>query len=716
MPPGIFDELIAVAEAECTQKFPVLVGFNPAEIHARNQANKSSVKVLHAAFEYGMPSDPNCIAVGGVGSLLRSLTIAQKQQAGIDTRIILPYYPILHRDKVNLDHAELVQTVKHFYNGKIVVSKAYKVTILNGIVQYLIVAADDKHKSLFELGQAASIYSDCDKSLFIQRVSYFTSAVAAFAMHGEWKAGIEGEFYLPHVVQGHSWGMCFIGALINKYRELYSKNKEICSPYTVATVHSAHEGDGVYDYEKLPDIGLHRDSRVSFTEVMTKEHDHLVYVSEQLLKESSTKDSYFSPVIFERYARGEATAILNNVFADDFDLVPQVVAKHVAGQTPISNATLADGKLALKSYVNKSILLQYEKEIVLNKPVTLFIGRYAPEKGIEHLDLAISTTLENGGTFICMGIGNSPVITALHHKYGRNKNVIIFDTKEQQQNYGSLIRCLADIYFVPSNAEACGLVPMEANITGAFVVSSDICGLVNVVIPDANGARYSSIVDMPRVLSSIQNIWCDLSSAQNLNIAMELIRESARLSFDWHSKTVGSAKAYLDLYCILGDVARLQRKKDESETELTAAIFSGDASKIEDLLKSKFNLITKRNSVGMLPSEVALAVKNKSLAQRLEQKATKMLRKKTLSKNNGKINVLHMCYEYGHVKLGGVGEIVSSLTSVINKYKDKNNVEASVVMPHYPWHEELITSGVFVASEICRVHHMFDGNLIESIV
>lgn len=53
------------------------------DLHKENAGIAQSTgkyKILHAALEYGMPSDPYSIAVGGVGSVLSSLTIAQKKK------------------------------------------------------------------------------------------------------------------------------------------------------------------------------------------------------------------------------------------------------------------------------------------------------------------------------------------------------------------------------------------------------------------------------------------------------------------------------------------------------------------------------------------------------------------------------------------------------------------------------------------------------------
>lgn len=624
-------------------KLVLPIGFEPTLAHTKNHADKSVIRVLHAALEYGMPNKPSNVAVGGVGSVLSSLAVAQQQQMDIDARVIMPYYPQLH---VSLDAQDKIASVTHWYNGQSVTSDVYKIFSSQNVIQYLLVA-DQRYIYLFSaLQHASSIYSNVgQESYFVDRVAYFSGAVAAFAMLGE-------TTYLPHVLQAHSWGLCFIGKLIAEYRKIYNKHAQICSPYTVFTVHSSHNSDGSYNITDIPDIGIPRTATtISFTEEITSSYDHLIYVSDQLLKESITNNSSYSLLVLAKFLAGETSAILNNVFADQFD--PSVcLPKHLAFELN----KISDGKQKIKKLLNDSILIGINKYLPLDQPLTVYLGRYADEKGIEKLDTAITTTLANNGSFICMGVGYHPVIDRLRKKYAKYSHVIFFTTLVQQQAYGNYVRCAADIYVVPSKAEACGLVPMEANLSGALVVASSVGGLINVVIPDANGMLFDNNNSLEQMLTCAQQKWFELRDSGNLNIVLQLIQESAKKSFDWHAPNVGAAQAYRKLYQNLG---------------------------------------------------------NKMLS---DPKA-KAKAKPSLNTQNKSVVVLNMCLEYKQVKLGGVGEIVTSLCETINSRKYILKTEARVIMPYYPWHEVLIQQQILKNTQIIgTVKHLFNNQEISSSI
>lgn len=533
-----FKDLLFEVNLEAKERLSLPVGFDLIQIHGKNSENKNPLKVLHVSLEYGMPNQPGIVAVGGIGSVLKSLTVAQQQQTDIDSRVIMPYYPKL-QDEPN--ETQKILEVTHWFNRERVQSTIYKTINSQGVVIYLARAAE-KYENLFSgLTTAAGIYSDIDKSCkFIERVAYFSGAAAAFAMLGE-------NTYIPHIVQAHGWGLCFVGKLILEYRKIYGNDQQICSPSTIFTVHSAHNGDGSYDFTEVPDMGVVKaDNIISVTKEIAENYDHLVYVSEQLLKESISNGSSFKSYIHARYLLGNTSAILNNIHADEFDPALCLPKKFA-----FDNNAIADSKLIIKQYLNENILAATNKQICLDKPLTMYLGRYSDEKGIDKLDMAIELTVANGGTFMCMGIGSHPLILNLINKYALHKNVIFFTTRTQQKAYGKLARCAADIYFVPSRMEACCLVPMEANLAGAIVVASSVGGLINVVKPDANGFLFYDTHSLRSSLTAAQNKWLELKASGNLNICLQLIQESARKSFDWHADNVGAAKSYHDLYFFL---------------------------------------------------------------------------------------------------------------------------------------------------------------------
>ena len=626
--------------------------FSDFDIHKRNLefgiiTQKS--KILHAVLEYGTPSDPKSIAVGGVGSVISSLTIVQQKRKDIDARVITPYYPKLHK---NLNNCDVITEVKHWFNGERVTSKILKTTTDNGVTIYL-VEADPRQKKLFDnVLLSEYIYSDLNDSKFIDRCGYVTGAIAAFALEGDGflKSRDFEDSFVPHIIQGHSWSMSLIGALIKQYRNSYG----IDTPKTLYTVHSNHSSDNHYDNKDIPDIGITiSDAHVFLSQIAINGYDHLVYVSEQLLKESICKKrSIFSQDIFKRYQQGDVSVILNNVCAKQFN--PSVCLPPTF-RFDLNN--IYDGKLKIKRHLNKVLLSKINKKINEDKPLTLYLGRYSPEKGIDQLDYAIKEVLRQGGAFIGMGNGEPDIIQALKEKYKDNINVIFFTHKKEQEEYGKLIRAAADFYFVPSKTEACGLIPMEANIGGAIVLSSRAGGLVDVVKPDANGMRFTTSHYIQHALKLLHETWLELYKSHNhedLNAVLKAIQESAVKTFDWEADNVGSLKSYADLYKTM-----------------------------------------------MIKNPVSV-----------EKKV-----------------ILHICLEYNKTSLGGVGEMVTSLSKEMHK---NNNLDVMVITPHFPWHDTLIEENLIKEQQekiqgkiniinnfksygkICEVVHTYNDKEIKS--
>lgn len=502
---------------------------------------KKFICLLHASLEYGMPCDSESIGVGGIGTLVSSLCIAQQQYKNIiDARVIIPYYPELHKHALFI---ESVRIIYHFYDDRIVSSLISKTTTREGVIQYLVKPLSRPFSQLFkDILTPEMIYSDVpNHSTLLERMSYFSSAVSAFSCVGE-------PSFKPNIVQGHGWGLSLLGKLIKKQR-LNNLSISEKRPHTIYTCHSSH--DSFPSPEELK-IAVFRKKQINVTqEVLENGYDHIVYVSESLLKGSILHLNYgsISKFVLQAYNADKISMILNNVLADQFN-----PAQCLSDEFKFDLNDISSGKMNLKIHLNNEVLRHLWKKINLNAPMLLYVGRYMPEKGIETFDSAIKIVLQNGGTFFAMGIGEPDFIKNLIYRYRNDPSIIFFTTKEEQSLYGKWVRAAADIYLVPSREEACGLVPMEAGISGAPVVSSSAGGLKNVVIPEANGARFADNEDFSEVLQNTLTSFSQLKETGNLNTALRLIQESATKTFDWHSSTAGSIAAYFDLYqCLLNE-------------------------------------------------------------------------------------------------------------------------------------------------------------------
>ena len=673
-----------------------------------NHSMKKPLQVLHVSMEYGIPGNPGAIAVGGIASVVYSLCESQQTHNNlIDSRVIIPYYEGLHRD---LSDFEEVNEIHHFYEKKIVRSIILMKKTDSGVIQYLVKPLDLLGINLFnDIHIPELIYSSgWNGSKFIERISYFSSAVAAFSRKGE-------SSFKPDIIQGHGWATSFLGKLIRQQRIDTQSEK----PYTLYVVHSIHDGDGVFLSNEVPDIGIIRNQDEEYIrltkDILDNGFDHIVYVSEQLLKESILNPYYetISNFVFDAYKSGKTSAILNNISTDRFN-----PSKCLPENFKFNLNKIQEGKKKIKKHLNDTFLKSIGKAINLYAPMILYVGRYSDEKGIEKFDEAIKVILKNQGTFLSMGIGDPYLIQELINKYSNEKSVIFLTTKEEQKTYGNLIRSASDIFFIPSKIESCGLVPMEANVSGAIVIASRIGGLINVIVPDANGALFEFNNNLEEVLEKVLASYIELKKNGNLNIALKLIQESAVKSFDWNSIHSGSTFYYLNLYNQLGNAQSMEKRLIEQETIFTHALLKNDSKSIEYVLNKKNPLLLLPNKIGLTPLELASRMNRPDLIEKINEiiyQPTHEVAKKNVTKYRKKRVILHLCLEYKQVKFGGVGSVITSMIEAINHDKE-SNTECQVITPHYPWHSALIEENIIQIQKCYFIDHLYENKIIRSVV
>jgi 1,4-alpha-glucan branching enzyme len=134
-------------------------------------------------------------------------------------------------------------------------------------------------------------------------------------------------------------------------------------------------------------------------------------------------------------------------------------------------------------------------------PMILYIGRFdSYQKGLDKLNVAIRSTLNNGGQFVLMGSQEdseaTKLLDALERKYSpdvlflrdhKDRNGQFFyqdgDCKKGRAGIGSVVRAAADFTYIPSRYEPCGLVQFEGWLFGAQAIGSNTGGIADTVIP-----------------------------------------------------------------------------------------------------------------------------------------------------------------------------------------------------------------------------------------
>jgi len=170
--------------------------------------------------------------------------------------------------------------------------------------------------------------------------------------------------------------------------------------------------------------------------------------------------------------------------------------------------------------------LSIKKKYKINGPFLLFVGRLAPEKGIDLLIEAMPKVVENDPKTKLLVIGDGTMKEQLVSRVKElriEKNIIFMgwrDNKKLPKYYAT-----ADIFVCPSRREGLGLTFVEAGLCGCNLIGSDIGGISD-VINRTNGllTKPKDSIDIAnKIISLIKNPIRDKNK-----IRKELINK-----FDW---------------------------------------------------------------------------------------------------------------------------------------------------------------------------------------
>ncbi len=118
------------------------------------------------------------------------------------------------------------------------------------------------------------------------------------------------------------------------------------------------------------------------------------------------------------------------------------------------------------------------------RPIVATVTRLVPQKGIDLIKHAIGHTVERGGQFILLGTSPIPEIQAdferLRDQNADNPHVHLELSHDEQLAHW--IYAAADLFFVPSLFEPCGLTQLIAMRYGAVPVVRETGGLADTVV------------------------------------------------------------------------------------------------------------------------------------------------------------------------------------------------------------------------------------------
>lgn len=544
---------------------------NPQQV-AEAKPSQALKKVLKIAVEN--KRNP----VGGISAVLGGLRYAHMMLGG---EKVYSIHPLYSKDKEQARNLVFQGVITHQYEGLIVHSAIYK----NKQDREYLVAPDPRFHKIFDIPKNSSIYTSTVESSINDRTVYLSSAAAAFAGLYKGKAGNN----LIDVVQADDSGVG--GLTFPLIKDVYypmRKQAHLSIPKTVQVVHDGnlHMSSPTCSFT-LDKMGVNKSLKKSgyTTELLLKSvqlADSVVFVSSELASRAITPDSRISGHFDTKlFPRSKVTPIRNGVLTTDFDVTNPDVFKEFTLQRTFSS----DG-IEQTDYVTyrKELKQKLFKAGVIadpDLPLVAYIGRYAHEKGIDSLTHMIKKADLGLAQFVTMGVnyGQDYYLDQLHHlaSTSHKNNLRVYTQlsdqkalfKDNDRTYNvtvaQLVRAAADAFIVPSHAEACGLVPMEALCSGAFVIAPLHQGLKEICIPanadrtlhnDANAFCYdnhANYQEASAALSTALDTWNSISNTDRNKIAQRL-RNYAIPNYSWFFKDnlnnniTGAVVNYHELY------------------------------------------------------------------------------------------------------------------------------------------------------------------------
>jgi glycogen synthase len=280
-------------------------------------------------------------------------------------------------------------------------------------------------------------------------------------------------------------------------------------------------------------------------------------------------------------------AIRNGVDAERFDVTSEKVFGSLALKRTFENGCETTDYVKYRQDLKRKL---FEKGLIADaeKPLVLYVGRYAKEKGIDILVKMATQVQSQGAQCVTIGVdfGQDSYLKQLQKmQAGSHKGCLkVYTTfKEQDAPFFDFttpdgikqtitvkqaIQAAADIRLVPSHHEPCGLVAMEAQCSGAFLVAPYIEGLRDICLPmqgdrlqkEENAVCYQDSHDAKQAKAALEKavtLWTTMSHEERNQLARRL-HNRAIPSYSWYhkdSKTQVVTGAALDYHKVYSELA-----------------------------------------------------------------------------------------------------------------------------------------------------------------
>lgn len=489
-----------------------------------------TISVLHVALEYGQAT------LGGLGVVATQMVNAQnifvgENQSKINACVITPYYPKLYSSYKSL---QVVAEVEHLFDNRLVKSLVYLVQ--QGFNRHYMIAPKECLGLFDSVASVNYIYNDNTESIFLDRIKYFASAVAAYAHQNS--LGIQHP--APQLLILHDWHT----ALVPKVLSDVHVNGDI---KYVFVVHVSNVDYGGFESTQLQGIGLKLPEQSYLLKALGIESaDKIVTVSKSFLKEcieTTSEDPAIDLLrklfVIASSCQGKVTSILNGIDYQKFNLVRSLMPKA---------SSVYEAKASFKRQLAWN-LSSWTSSWNLNPdlPMILFIGRISREKRTDTFRQLINL-IKDKAIFIALGRGMSEDLLDIIKQHSRKTNNIFISCDEEDQlRHGALIRAATDFSYFPSDRETCNVASIENLVNGAPCISTAVGGMEdflkkfdstdkyrttgNAFIFKRQAADSGDNPDLEKVVNEALSLWSTLTPLQKNSVQERIMSEAQ--CFDW---------------------------------------------------------------------------------------------------------------------------------------------------------------------------------------
>ena len=456
--------------------------------------------------------------VGGLGDVAGSLPLALKSiEPDMDIRLAIPFYKCVNlQDKV----PRLAATFTIPSICGLETAKVYEINY-SGLPVYLVSGRS------IELSE--SVYScDCEKDA--ENFIFFSLACLYLPQYIHWKVDI---------LHANDWHTAIaIHELKNSERKIPfgTPIKSLLTLHNLPFMGSGSE-KALKKYDILPSTGFQMPdwARTLPLPMGIAAADRIVAVSPTYAEE--ILDPAFSCDLhnFLRSNKSKITGIVNGI---DSTIWNPSSDKQIPQN--YSSANIQDRQINKKK-IQKELGLTIDSVT----PLITFIGRLDLQKGIDLAVNALRKIQNRNWQMIFLGTGNAELESLLQEfqkEYSQNVRAILrFDSSLAHRLYAG-----ADILFMPSRYEPCGLAQLIAMRYGCIPVANSTGGLKDTIIDfEKNILKGTGFLYSPNNEASlIKKIEFALDIFSSAKSWRNLQANAMKRDFSWQT----SAKSYLSIY------------------------------------------------------------------------------------------------------------------------------------------------------------------------